>query len=61
MDEYVADGGFYMEEFGKYGSPVWAFLLWCEALERLGDGAGEPITELLPAPEQRGRVESENE
>ena len=36
LDYYVADGGFYMEEFGKYGSPVGAQLLWCEALEKLG-------------------------
>ena len=36
LDYYVADGSFYMEEFGKYGSPVGAQLLWCEGLDRLG-------------------------
>ena len=38
FDCYIADGQFYMEEFGKYYSNIGAMLLWCEALERLGLG-----------------------
>ncbi len=36
MDEYVADGQFYMEEFGKQYSMIGEMLLWCQGLERLG-------------------------
>lgn len=36
MDEYVADGRFYMEEFGKQYSMIGEMLLWCRGLERLG-------------------------
>jgi hypothetical protein len=36
LDGYVADGGFYMEEFGKQYSMVGAMLLWCRGLARLG-------------------------
>ena len=38
MDEYVADGAFYMEEFGKQYSMIGEMLLWCRGLERLGMG-----------------------
>ena len=36
FDNYVGDGRFYMEEFGKYYSNIGSMLLWCEGLERLG-------------------------
>ncbi|MCC5828026.1 MAG: hypothetical protein JJU36_01135, partial [Phycisphaeraceae bacterium] len=36
MDEYIADGRFYMEEFGKHYSMVGEMLLWCRGLERVG-------------------------
>ena len=38
LDNYIVDGRFYMEEFGKYYSNIGAMLLWCEGLERLGLG-----------------------
>lgn len=38
FDGYVADGRFYMEEFGKYYSNIGTMLTYCEALERLGLG-----------------------
>ena len=38
FDEYLADGRFYMEEFGKHYSNLGTKLMWCEALERLGLG-----------------------
>ncbi|MGB2819614.1 MAG: hypothetical protein WBF17_01430, partial [Phycisphaerae bacterium] len=52
FDEYIADGRFYMEEFGKYYSNIGTMLTYCEALERLGlgrygygyTGAGGPST-----------------
>ena len=36
FDRYLGDGGFYMEEFGKYYSNIGAMLMWCEGLDRLG-------------------------
>lgn len=36
LDEYIADGQFYMEEFGKHYSMVGEMLLFCRGLERLG-------------------------
>lgn len=36
FDEYLADGRFYMEEFGKMYSCVGELLLWCRGCERLG-------------------------
>jgi len=36
FDVYVADGRFYMEEFGKYCSNIGSMILWCEGLKRLG-------------------------
>ena len=36
MGEYVADGRFYMEEFGKQYSTFGELLLWCRGCERLG-------------------------
>jgi len=36
MDEYLGDGKFYMEEFGKYWTKVDDVLVYCEALDRLG-------------------------
>jgi hypothetical protein len=36
MDEYVADGAFYFEEFGKHYSMITEMILWCRGLERLG-------------------------
>lgn len=38
FDAYIADGRFYMEEFGKYYSNIGTMLTYCEALERLGLG-----------------------
>ncbi len=38
FDEYIADGRFYMEEFGKYYSNIGTMLTYCEGLERLGLG-----------------------
>jgi hypothetical protein len=38
FDEYIADGQFYMEEFGKYYSNIGTMLMYCEALERMGLG-----------------------
>lgn len=38
FDEYLADGQFYMEEFGKYYSNIGTMLMYCEALERLDLG-----------------------
>ncbi len=36
FDEYISDGRFYNEEFGKYYSNIYTMLLYCEGLERLG-------------------------
>jgi hypothetical protein len=36
MDHYVADGRFYMEEFGKQYSTFGELLLWCRGCKRLG-------------------------
>ncbi len=36
FDEYVADHGFYMEEFGKVYSNIGSMIFWCEGLEELG-------------------------
>ncbi len=36
FDEYIADGRFYMEEFGKHYSMIGEMLLFCRGLERLG-------------------------
>lgn len=38
FDEYIADGCFYMEEFGKYYSNIGTMLMYCEALENIGLG-----------------------
>jgi len=38
MHGYLADGRFYMEEFGKQYSNIGTMLLYCEALEHLGLG-----------------------
>lgn len=38
FDVYLADGRFYMEEFGKKYSNMGTMLMWCEGLERLGLG-----------------------
>lgn len=38
FDEYITDGRFYNEEFGKYYSNIGTMLLWCESLEKLGLG-----------------------
>ncbi len=36
MDEYISDGRFYNEEFGKYYSNIYTMLLYCEGLQKLG-------------------------
>ncbi len=36
FDDYIADGCFYMEEFGKQYSMIGEMLLWCRGLQRLG-------------------------
>jgi hypothetical protein len=36
MDDYISDGQFYNEEFGKYHSVVGEMFLWCRGCERLG-------------------------
>lgn len=36
LDEYIADGYFYMEEFGKFGSMPSSMLVWCWGLQRIG-------------------------
>lgn len=36
FDRYIADGQFYMEEFGKYYSNIGSMILWCQALDKLG-------------------------
>lgn len=36
FDDYIADGRFYNEEFGKQYSNIGEMLLWCRGLERLG-------------------------
>ncbi len=36
FDEYLSDGGFYNEEFGKMTSLIGEYLLYCRGLERLG-------------------------
>jgi hypothetical protein len=36
FDEYIADGQFYNEEFGKHYSMIGEMLLFCRGLERLG-------------------------
>jgi hypothetical protein len=36
FDDYISDGRFYNEEFGKYYSNTYTMLLYCEGLERLG-------------------------
>ena len=38
FDDYLADGQFYFEEFGKQYSMIGEMLLWCRGLERLGLG-----------------------
>jgi len=38
FDNYLVDGRFYMEEFGKYYSNIGAMMLWGEGLQRLGLG-----------------------
>ncbi len=38
FDDYVGDGRFYMEEFGKYYSNIGTMLMYCEGLEHLGLG-----------------------
>ncbi len=38
FDEYLADGRFYMEEFGKHYSNLGTKLMYCEALEKLNLG-----------------------
>ena len=38
FDDYLADGRFYGEEFGKQYSMIGEMLLWCRGLERLGLG-----------------------
>ena len=38
FDDYLADGQFYCEEFGKQYSMIGEMLLWCRGLERLGLG-----------------------
>ena len=45
VGEYLADGQFYMEEFGKYYSNVGTMIMYCEGLHRLGlDGYGYGYT-----------------
>jgi len=36
LDEYISDGYFYNEEFGKQYSMIGAMLLYCRGMERLG-------------------------
>jgi len=60
FDSYLADGRFYMEEFGKYYSNIGTMLMYCEALEKLdlgrygygyvGEGGGtmKRYLEMLP-------------
>ena len=36
FDEYISDGRFYNEEFGKYYSNIGTMLMYCQALHRLG-------------------------
>ncbi len=36
LDEYIADGQFYMEEYCKYYSNIGTMLMWCEGLRKLG-------------------------
>ncbi len=36
FDEYLADHGFYMEEFGKFYSNTGSMIMWCEAVRKLG-------------------------
>jgi len=36
FDEYIADGQFYCEEFGKHYSTIGEMLLFCRGLERVG-------------------------
>ena len=38
FDEYLCDGGFYNEEFGKMTSLIGELLLYCRGLDRLGLG-----------------------
>ncbi|MBM4038894.1 MAG: hypothetical protein FJ290_10300 [Planctomycetes bacterium] len=38
FDDYITDGRFYNEEFGKYYSNIGTMLMWCESLEKLGLG-----------------------
>lgn len=38
MDEYVSDGRFYNEEFGKYYSNIGSMCMYAEAVEKLGLG-----------------------
>jgi hypothetical protein len=41
FDDYLADGQFYGEEFGKQYSMIGEMFLWCRGVERLGlDGLG---------------------
>jgi hypothetical protein len=41
FDDYLADGRFYGEEFGKQYSMIGEMFLWCRGVERLGlDGLG---------------------
>ena len=45
FDDYVSDGQFYNEEFGKQYSTIGKILLWARAMERLGlDGLGYGYT-----------------
>ncbi len=36
MDEYLSDGGFYNEEFGKMTSLIGEMLIYCRGLDRIG-------------------------
>ncbi len=36
FDDYLGDGRFYMEEFGKYYSNIGTMMMYCEGLRRLG-------------------------
>ena len=36
FDDYVSDGYFYNEEFGKHYATIGELLLWCRGVERLG-------------------------
>jgi hypothetical protein len=36
LDNYIADGHLYMEEYAKYYSNIGGMILWCNGVERLG-------------------------